>query len=64
MTRTPDPADELAVAYESDGSRVIALLDPALTDSPLRRALHGTVPLRTLRTSPPAPATDPPGDHR
>ncbi|WP_435058478.1 hypothetical protein [Streptomyces sp. bgisy060] len=61
MTHTPDPADELAVVYESDGTRVVAFLDPTQDDSPLRRALSG--PTRHLRTQQ-APATDPLGDPR
>ncbi|MFH8295008.1 hypothetical protein [Streptomyces sp. NPDC018059] len=54
-----DPADEVAVGYQSGGTRIVAFLDPDLVDSPLRRALFGTP--RPLST-PPAPATDPPGE--
>ncbi|WP_098894106.1 hypothetical protein [Streptomyces sp. t99] len=61
MTRTPDPADELAVAYESDGMRVVAFLDPVLLDSPLRRALNGMI---RHRDSADAPIIDPPGEPR
>ncbi|MFJ2278875.1 hypothetical protein ACIOEZ_32525 [Streptomyces sp. NPDC087866] len=61
MTRTPAPADELAVVYESDGMRVVAFLDPDLLDSPLRRALNGTIRPRTERD---APTIDPPGEPR
>ncbi|MEJ8654763.1 hypothetical protein WKI65_43695 [Streptomyces sp. MS1.AVA.3] len=62
MPRIPDSADELAVVYESDGSRIVAFLDPALGDSPLRRALQSTT--RPL-SSPPAPAAiDLPGAPR
>lgn len=54
-----DPEVEVAVAYESGGTRIVAFLDPDLDDSPLRRALSGTAhPLGT----PPAPATDSPGE--
>ncbi|MEU9776468.1 MULTISPECIES: hypothetical protein [unclassified Streptomyces] len=61
MTPTPDPADELAVVYESDGMRVVAFLDPAQLDSPLRRALNGTNRHRgTADTS----TIDPPGEPR
>lgn len=61
MTPDPAPADELAVAYEGDGTRVVAFLDPAVLDSPLRRALNGTIRHRTAAD---APATDPPGEPR
>ncbi|MEV7681570.1 hypothetical protein AB0O64_23895 [Streptomyces sp. NPDC088341] len=63
MTPDPDsdPADELAVAYEGDGTRVVAFLDPALLDSPLRRALDDTLRHRTAAD---APTIDPPGEPR
>ncbi|MFJ4966105.1 hypothetical protein ACIP6P_27275 [Streptomyces sp. NPDC088729] len=61
MTPTPDPADELAVVYEGDSTRVVAFLDPALLDSPLRRALNGTIRYRTAAD---APTIDPPGEPR
>ncbi|MFF3730959.1 hypothetical protein ACFYXM_11700 [Streptomyces sp. NPDC002476] len=61
MIRIPEPADELAVVYGSDGSRLVAFLDPGLDDSPLRRALHRT---HCPRRTPLAPAIDPPGDLR
>jgi hypothetical protein len=61
VTRTPEPADELAVVYESDGMRVVAFLDPAQLDSPLRRALNGTMRHRATAD---APTIDPPGEPR
>ncbi|MFB7545044.1 MULTISPECIES: hypothetical protein [Streptomyces] len=61
MTRTPDPADELAVVYESDGMRVVAFLDPTLLDSPLRRALNGTIRHRAAADT---ATIDPPGEPR
>ncbi|MEU3704738.1 hypothetical protein AB0E82_20915 [Streptomyces anulatus] len=61
MTPNPDPAHELAVVYDGDGQRVVAFLDPALVDSPLRRALNGTIRHRTPAD---APTTDPPGEPR
>ncbi|MFJ1837882.1 hypothetical protein ACIOJ9_28930 [Streptomyces sp. NPDC088175] len=60
MTRIPDPADALAVVYESDGTRVVAFLAPALLDSPLRRALNA----RSATTAPQTPHHRPPGESR
>ncbi|WP_158558578.1 hypothetical protein [Streptomyces sp. AC1-42T] len=57
MNPNPDAADELAVVFEGDGTRVVALLDPALIDSPLRRSLRH-------RTAADAPTINPPGETR
>lgn len=61
MTSTPDPAVELAFVYEGDGTRVIALLDPALLDSPLRRALNASIRHRTATDT---LTINPPGEPR
>ncbi|TQE33029.1 hypothetical protein [Streptomyces ipomoeae] len=60
MTGTPGPPDDVVVAYTTDGHRVIAFLDPALTDSPLRRVLPDTAPSAAGAQQTPAPASSTP----